>query len=104
MIGSPPRRRPQLLRALDAMVASTTAGARPARLQQGNKVGARASFRAAIALDPNDWQSWLDLAASVHGACAHSCRRPHPSALPAQPRDRRVPEADSAWSPDVTAP
>jgi O-Antigen ligase len=38
-----------------------------AQLQQGNEVGARASFRAAIALDPNDWQSWLDLAASVHG-------------------------------------
>jgi hypothetical protein len=38
-----------------------------ARLAQGNERGARASFRAAIALDPNDWQSWLDLAASVHG-------------------------------------
>jgi hypothetical protein len=38
-----------------------------ARLQQGNTSGARASFRAAISLDPNNWQSWLDLAASVHG-------------------------------------
>jgi tetratricopeptide (TPR) repeat protein len=38
-----------------------------ARLAQGNKDGARASFRAAIALDPNDWQSWLDLAVSVQG-------------------------------------
>ena len=38
-----------------------------ARLEQGDEVGARASFRAAIALDPNDWQSWLDFAASVHG-------------------------------------
>jgi O-antigen ligase len=38
-----------------------------ARLEQGNEASARASFRAAVALDPNDWQSWLDLAASVHG-------------------------------------
>lgn len=38
-----------------------------ARLAQGNELGARASFRAAVAIDPNDWQSWLDLAASVHG-------------------------------------
>jgi hypothetical protein len=37
-----------------------------ARLEQGNTSGARASFRAAISLDPNNWQSWLDLAASVH--------------------------------------
>jgi hypothetical protein len=38
-----------------------------ARLEQGNTSGAQASFRAAISLDPNNWQSWLDLAASVHG-------------------------------------
>lgn len=38
-----------------------------ARLGQGDTSGAKASFRAAIALDPNNWQSWLDLAASVHG-------------------------------------
>jgi Flp pilus assembly protein TadD len=38
-----------------------------ARLQQGNTPEARAHFRAAIAIDPKNWQSWLDLAASVHG-------------------------------------
>jgi O-Antigen ligase len=38
-----------------------------ARLEQGNTSGATASFHAAISLDPKNWQSWLDLAASVHG-------------------------------------
>src|SRR3954447_841995 len=38
-----------------------------ARFEQGNPAGAQASFRAAISLDPNNWQSWLDLAASVRG-------------------------------------
>jgi hypothetical protein len=38
-----------------------------AGLEQDNTSGAKASFRAAISLDPNNWQSWLDLAASVHG-------------------------------------
>jgi hypothetical protein len=38
-----------------------------ARLEQGNTSGAKASFRTAISLDPNNWQLWLDLAASVHG-------------------------------------
>lgn len=42
-----------------------------ARLQQGDAAGARASFRAAISLDPDNWQSWLDLAASVHGRTRH---------------------------------
>jgi O-antigen ligase len=37
------------------------------QLERGNSSGARASFRAAIALDPNNWQSWLDLAASLQG-------------------------------------
>ena len=39
-----------------------------ARLRQGDEAAARASFRKAIAIDRGDWQSWLDLAASVHGA------------------------------------
>ncbi len=38
-----------------------------ARLGQGDPAAARASFRAAIALDPDSWQSWLDLAATQHG-------------------------------------
>ena len=38
-----------------------------ARLEQGNTPGASASYRAAISLDPNNWQSWLDLAASLQG-------------------------------------
>jgi tetratricopeptide (TPR) repeat protein len=38
-----------------------------ARLGQGDRSGARASFRSAIALDPDNWQSWLDLAASERG-------------------------------------
>jgi hypothetical protein len=38
-----------------------------ARLEQGKPVKAQASFRTAISLDPNNWQSWLDLAASVQG-------------------------------------
>jgi Flp pilus assembly protein TadD len=38
-----------------------------ARLGLGNASEAKADFRAAISLDPNNWQSWLDLAASVHG-------------------------------------
>jgi O-antigen ligase/polysaccharide polymerase Wzy-like membrane protein len=38
-----------------------------ARLGQGDPAAARASFRAAIALDPDNWQSWLDLAATQHG-------------------------------------
>jgi Flp pilus assembly protein TadD len=38
-----------------------------ARLGQGNSRGAKASFRAAISVDPSNWQSWLDLAASLHG-------------------------------------
>jgi hypothetical protein len=38
-----------------------------ARLELGMPVTAQASFRAAISLDPNNWQSWLDLAASLHG-------------------------------------
>jgi hypothetical protein len=38
-----------------------------ARLEQGNTSGAQASFRAAISIDPNNWQSWLDLAASEQG-------------------------------------
>jgi hypothetical protein len=38
-----------------------------ARLRQGNTSAAQESFRAAISRDPNNWQSWLDLAASVHG-------------------------------------
>jgi len=63
----------------DAAVAATTArrwmpwspaplqALGTARLEQGNVPGAKASFRAAISLDPNNWQSWLDLAASVRG-------------------------------------
>jgi hypothetical protein len=39
-----------------------------ARVERGDISGARASFRAAIALDPNNWQSWLDLAAALHGS------------------------------------
>jgi Flp pilus assembly protein TadD len=39
-----------------------------ARLEEGDTAGARASFRAAISLDRSNWQSWLDLAASMHGA------------------------------------
>lgn len=38
-----------------------------ARLELGDTNAARASYRAAISLDRDDWQSWLDLAASVHG-------------------------------------
>jgi hypothetical protein len=38
-----------------------------ARLGQGDAAAAQASFRAAIALDPDSWQSWLDLAATRHG-------------------------------------
>lgn len=38
-----------------------------ARLEQGDVAGARASFRAAISLDPANWLSWLDLAASLRG-------------------------------------
>jgi hypothetical protein len=38
-----------------------------ARLEQGKPVKAQASFRTAISLDPNNWQSWLDLAASLQG-------------------------------------
>ena len=38
-----------------------------ALLAQSDRARARVSFRAAIALDPNNWQSWLDLAASVNG-------------------------------------
>jgi O-Antigen ligase len=38
-----------------------------ARFEQGRIRKAEASFRAAIALDPNNWQSWLDLAASLQG-------------------------------------
>jgi O-antigen ligase len=38
-----------------------------AQLQQGEQAAARASFRKAIAIDRNDWQAWLDLAASVDG-------------------------------------
>src|SRR5205823_3790330 len=38
-----------------------------ARLEEGDTAGARASFRAAISVDPNNWQSWLDFAASLHG-------------------------------------
>ena len=47
-----------------------------ARLDQGHIPRAQANFRAAIALDPNSWQSWLDLAASLHGkARAHAVAR-----------------------------
>jgi hypothetical protein len=42
-----------------------------ARLEQGDTAAARASFRAAISLDPSDWQSWLDFAASVDGTVRH---------------------------------
>jgi hypothetical protein len=38
-----------------------------ARLERGDVSGAEKAFRAAISLDRNDWQSWLDLAASLHG-------------------------------------
>ena len=38
-----------------------------ARFEQGNLRGAEASFRAAISIDPNNWQPWLDLAASLKG-------------------------------------
>jgi Flp pilus assembly protein TadD len=38
-----------------------------ARLGLGNASAARAAFRTAISRDPNNWQSWLDFAASVHG-------------------------------------
>jgi O-antigen ligase len=36
-------------------------------LERGRTVAARTSFRRAISVDPKDWQSWLDLAASVDG-------------------------------------
>src|SRR5581483_3888633 len=39
-----------------------------ARLEQGDAPAARTSFLAAVSVDPRDWQSWLDLAASVEGA------------------------------------
>jgi len=38
-----------------------------ARLGLGDVAAARAAFRAAVALDPSDWQPWLDLAATVDG-------------------------------------
>jgi Flp pilus assembly protein TadD len=38
-----------------------------ARLEQGDSAGARASFREAISLDPRNWVSWLDLAATLRG-------------------------------------
>ena len=38
-----------------------------AQLEQGEQAAARASFRKAIAIDRDDWQAWLDLAASVDG-------------------------------------
>jgi hypothetical protein len=37
------------------------------QLERGDTAGARASFRAAISIDPHDWHAWLDLAASVQG-------------------------------------
>jgi O-antigen ligase len=38
-----------------------------ARLRQGDIASAEAHYRAAIALDPKNWQPWLDLAAVLHG-------------------------------------
>ena len=38
-----------------------------AQLEQGEGAAARATFRNAIAVDPGDWQAWLDFAASVGG-------------------------------------
>jgi hypothetical protein len=38
-----------------------------ARLQLGDRAGARAAYRSALALDPNDWQTWLELAGVTTG-------------------------------------
>ena len=38
-----------------------------ARLAQGDRPGARAAFRSALALDPADWQTWAELAAASTG-------------------------------------
>lgn len=37
------------------------------QLERGREAAARTSFRHAISLDSQDWQAWLDLAASVDG-------------------------------------
>jgi O-antigen ligase len=38
-----------------------------AQFRRGDTVAAQASFRRAVAVDDNDWQAWLDLAATVAG-------------------------------------
>jgi Tetratricopeptide repeat len=44
------------------------------RLQLGDRAGARAAYRSALALDPNDWQTWFELAGVTTG-------EPHRAAL-----------------------
>ena len=39
-----------------------------AQLGLGDDAAARASFRRAVAKDPDDWQAWSDLAAVTRGA------------------------------------
>jgi O-antigen ligase len=67
-----------------------------ARFERGDTGGARASFREAISLDPDNWQSWLDLAASVHGSARrHAVAR----ARELYPRSPQVVEFEKQQSP-----
>ncbi|HZT53529.1 MAG TPA: O-antigen ligase family protein, partial [Gaiellaceae bacterium] len=70
-----------------------------ARLGEDDVAAARAAFRAAVALDPHDWEPWLDLAATVQGrarrrAVAHARalypRSPEIAAFEREAREARA--------------
>ena len=60
-----------------------------AQLEQGQVAAAKVSFQHAVSVDPADWQSWLDLAATVTGAAQ---RRAVASAKLLYPRSPEVAE------------
>jgi hypothetical protein len=64
-----------------------------ARLEQGDSAGARASFREAISLDPRNWVSWLDLAATLRG---HARRSAVDRARALYPRSPEIVEFEKA--------